>query len=112
MLNTLADRHPEFRKRHITYGNIDGEIIPAIEAAYPYLAETQKADGICALMDCIRHADPNLMIQCGVNVEELYIAQPDNDQQTVEIVEALMSSGVMTLIVIAQETGADLYYSI
>ena len=64
------------------------------------VAEAQKLGGIAAYIDMEHAVDPRYMSQCGVDVESLYISQPDTGEQALEIAEALVRSGAVDVIVI------------
>ncbi len=64
------------------------------------IAEAQKAGGIAAFIDVEHALDPRYAARCGVNVDELYISQPDTGEQALEIAEALIRSGAMDVVVI------------
>jgi recombination protein RecA len=64
------------------------------------VAEAQKRDGKAAFIDMEHALDPAYAAQCGVDVEELYVAQPDTGEQALEIAEALVRSGAMDVVVI------------
>lgn len=64
------------------------------------VAEAQKRGGIAAYIDMEHALDPRYAIQCGVDVESLYISQPDTGEQALEIAEALVRSGAVDVIVI------------
>ncbi len=64
------------------------------------VAEAQKAGGLCAFIDMEHALDPTYAAHCGVDVENLYIAQPDTGEQALEIAEALIRSGTMAVVVI------------
>ena len=49
------------------------------------LAEAQKLGGTCAFIDAEHALDPSYAANLGVNLEELYISQPDNGEQAMEI---------------------------
>lgn len=55
-------------------------------------AEEQRRGGICALVDAEHALDPNYASLLGVNVDELLVSQPDNGEQGLETVEALIDS--------------------
>ena len=54
------------------------------------IAEAQKLGGIAAFVDVEHALDPDYAAKCGVNVDELYISQPDTGEQALEIAEALI----------------------
>ncbi len=64
------------------------------------VAETQKAGGICGYVDAEHAMDPTYAKKVGVNIDELYISQPDNGEQALEIAEAMVRSSVIDLVVI------------
>jgi len=64
------------------------------------IAEAQKLGGIAAFVDVEHAMDPVYAGRCGVNVDELYISQPDTGEQALEIVEALVRSGAVDIIVV------------
>ena len=64
------------------------------------VAEAQKAGGLAAFIDMEHALDPVYAARCGVDVENLYIAQPDTGEQALEIAEALVRSGTMDVVVI------------
>lgn len=64
------------------------------------IAEAQKLGGVAAFVDVEHALDPSYAEQCGVNVDELYISQPDTGEQALEIAEALVRSGAVDVIVI------------
>ena len=64
------------------------------------MAETQKAGGIAAYVDVEHALDPNYAGNCGLNLDELLIAQPDSAEQALDITEQLVRSGAVDAIVI------------
>lgn len=64
------------------------------------VAEIQKRDGIAAFIDAEHALDPNYAQNIGVDIDELYISQPDNGEQALEIAEMLVRSGAIDIIVI------------
>ncbi|OQA45911.1 MAG: recombinase A [Chloroflexi bacterium ADurb.Bin325] len=64
------------------------------------IAEAQKMGGIAAFIDVEHALDPDYAQRCGVNVDELYISQPDTGEQALEIAEALIRSGAVDVVVI------------
>ncbi|MFN2186045.1 MAG: recombinase RecA, partial [Anaerolineae bacterium] len=56
------------------------------------VAEAQRAGGVAAFIDMEHALDPIYAAKCGVNVEDLYISQPDTGEQALEIAEALVRS--------------------
>jgi recombination protein RecA len=64
------------------------------------IAEAQRMGGIAAFVDVEHALDPGYAARCGVNVDELYISQPDTGEQALEIAEALIRSGAVDVVVI------------
>ena len=64
------------------------------------IAEAQKQGGIAAYIDAEHALEPAYAANCGVNVDELLISQPDTGEQSLEITEALVRSGAVDVIVI------------
>ncbi len=64
------------------------------------IAEAQKRGGICAFVDMEHALDPNYAAKCGVDVNNLYVSQPDTGEQALEIAEALIRSGTMDVVVV------------
>jgi len=64
------------------------------------IAEAQKMGGIAAFIDVEHALDPDYARRCGVNVDDLYISQPDTGEQALEIAEALIRSGAVDVVVV------------
>ena len=64
------------------------------------IAEAQKLGGIAAFVDTEHALDPSYAAKCGVNLDDLYVSQPDTGEQALEIVEALVRSNAVDLIVV------------
>ena len=64
------------------------------------VAEAQKKGGICAFVDAEHALDSAYAKKLGVNIDELYISQPDTGEQALEIAEALVRSGALDVVVI------------
>ena len=64
------------------------------------IAEAQALGGICAFIDMEHALDPGYAARCGVDVDNLYISQPDTGEQALEIAEALIRSGTMDVVVV------------
>jgi recombination protein RecA len=64
------------------------------------IAEAQKRGGICAFVDMEHALDPTYAAKIVVNVDELYVSQPDTGEQALEIAEALIRSGTMDVVVV------------
>jgi len=64
------------------------------------IAETQKLNGIAAFIDAEHALDPSYAQNLGVNIDELYISQPDTGEQALDIAEMLVRSGAVDLIVV------------
>jgi len=64
------------------------------------IAEAQKMGGVAAFIDVEHALDPAYAARCGVDVDNLYISQPDTGEQALEIAEALVRSGAVDVIVV------------
>ena len=64
------------------------------------IAEAQKRGGRAAFIDAEHALDPSYAAKIGVNTDELLLSQPDNGEQALEICEALVRSGAISVIVI------------
>lgn len=64
------------------------------------IAEAQKMGGVAAFVDVEHALDPIYAQKCGVNINELYVSQPDTGEQALEITEALVRSGVLSVVVV------------
>jgi recombination protein RecA len=64
------------------------------------IAEAQKRGGIAAFIDVEHALDPGYAARCGVDVDNLYISQPDTGEQALEIAEALVRSGAIDVVVV------------
>lgn len=64
------------------------------------IAETQKAGGIAAFIDAEHALDPVYAKNLGVNLDELYVSQPDHGEQALDITASLVSSKAVDLIVV------------
>jgi len=64
------------------------------------IAQAQQWGGICSFIDMEHALDPAYAERIGVNINELYISQPDTGEQALEIAEALVRSGSMDVIVL------------
>ena len=64
------------------------------------VAECQKRGGIAAFIDAEHALDPVYAKNLGVNIDELWVSQPDNGEQALEIAESLVRSGAVDIIVI------------
>lgn len=64
------------------------------------IAETQKAGGIAAFIDAEHAFDPTYASKLGVNLDDLWISQPDNGEQALAIADQLISSSAVDLVVI------------
>jgi len=64
------------------------------------IAEAQKRGGRAAFIDAEHSLDPQYAAKLGVNINDLLLSQPDNGEQALEICEALVRSGAISVIVI------------
>jgi recombination protein RecA len=68
--------------------------------ALQIISEAQRAGGVAAFIDVEHALDPNYAKDIGVDIDNLYISQPDTGEQALEIVEALVRSNAIDVIVI------------
>ena len=64
------------------------------------IANVQKAGGIAAIIDAEHALDPTYAAGLGVDLDSLYVSQPDTGEQALEIADTLVRSGAVDLIVI------------
>lgn len=64
------------------------------------IAEAQKQRGVCAFIDAEHAIDAHYAKALGVNIDELYISQPDSGEEALEIADTLIRSGAVDLVVV------------
>lgn len=64
------------------------------------IAEVQKTGGIAAIIDAEHAFDPTYASQLGVNIDQLWISQPDSGEQALDIAEQLIRSGAVDLLIV------------
>lgn len=64
------------------------------------VAQAQKMGGMAAFIDAEHALDPVYAQKLGVNIDELYVSQPDTGEQALEICEALVRSGAIDIVVV------------
>ena len=64
------------------------------------VAEAQKRDGIAGFIDAEHALDPVYAKNIGVDIDNLYISQPDNGEQALEIAETMVRSGAIDIVII------------
>lgn len=64
------------------------------------VAEVQKTGGLAAFVDAEHALDPEYAQKIGVNIDELFISQPDTGEQALEIVETLVRSNAVDVVVV------------
>ncbi len=64
------------------------------------IAQAQKTGGIAAFVDAEHALDPSYARNLGVNIDELWVSQPDTGEQALEITESLVRSGAVDIIVV------------
>jgi recombination protein RecA len=64
------------------------------------IAEAQKVGGVAAYIDVEHALDPPYAANCGINIDDLLISQPDTGEEALEITEALVRSGAVEVIVV------------
>jgi recombination protein RecA len=68
--------------------------------ALQVVAQAQKEGGVAAYIDVEHALDPNYAKKLGVNIDELFISQPDSGEQALEIAETLVRSGAVDAVVV------------
>jgi recombination protein RecA len=64
------------------------------------VAEAQKKNGVCGFIDAEHAFDPVYARKLGVNLEELFVSQPDTGEQALEITDTLVRSGAIDVLVV------------
>jgi recombination protein RecA len=64
------------------------------------IAQAQRLGGVAAFIDVEHALDPRYAARCGVDVDNLYVSQPDTGEQALEIAEALVRSGAIDVVVV------------
>ena len=64
------------------------------------VAEVQKSGGIAGFIDAEHALDPVYAKAIGVNIDELYISQPDSGEQALEITETMVRSGAVDIVIV------------
>src|SRR5919201_6807329 len=64
------------------------------------IAEAQRQGGVAALIDAEHALDPNYAKNCGVQIDDLFVSQPDTGEQALEICEALVRSGALDVVAV------------
>lgn len=64
------------------------------------IASAQRGGGVAALIDAEHALDPGYAKNCGVNIDDLLVSQPDTGEQALEIAEALVRSGAVDIVAI------------
>lgn len=64
------------------------------------VAEVQKAGGIAGFIDAEHALDPVYAKKIGVDIDNLYISQPDNGEQALEITETMVRSGAVDIVIV------------
>ena len=64
------------------------------------IAEAQKRNGIAGFIDAEHALDPQYAKKIGVYIDNLYISQPDNGEQALEIAETMIRSGALDIVIV------------
>jgi recombination protein RecA len=64
------------------------------------IAEAQRNGGLCGFIDVEHALDPAYAEKIGVDINSLYVSQPDTGEQALEIAEALVRSGAMDVVIV------------
>lgn len=65
------------------------------------VAQAQKLGGTAAFIDAEHALDPVYAAKIGVDIDELYVSQPDNGEQALDICEALVRSSAIDIVVLS-----------
>ena len=68
--------------------------------ALTVVAQSQKAGGKCAFIDAEHALDPDYAAKLGVKIKDLLISQPDNGEEALNILEALVRSNIIDMVVV------------
>ena len=69
------------------------------------VAEVQKRGGIAGFIDAEHALDPVYAKNIGVDIDNLYISQPDNGEQALEITETMVRSGAVDIVIVDSVAG-------
>ena len=69
------------------------------------IAEAQKRNGIAGFIDAEHALDPQYAKKIGVDIDNLYISQPDNGEQALEIAETMIRSGALDIVIVDSVAG-------
>lgn len=64
------------------------------------VAEVQKTGGVAAFIDAEHALDPSCARNIGVDIDDLYVSQPDCGEQALEITETMVRSGAVDIVVV------------
>lgn len=64
------------------------------------VAEVQKVGGVAAFIDAEHALDPSYARKIGVNIDDLYVSQPDSGEQALEITETMVRSGAVDIVIV------------
>lgn len=64
------------------------------------VAEVQKTGGVAAFIDAEHALDPSYARNIGVNIDDLYVSQPDCGEQALEITETMVLPGAVDIVVV------------
>ena len=91
-----AGGYPKGRIIEIYGPESSGKTTVALHA----VAQTQKEGGIAAFIDAEHALDPVYAKNIGVDIDDLYISQPDNGEQALEITETMVRSGAVDIVIV------------
>ena len=91
-----AGGYPKGRIIEIYGPESSGKTTVALHA----VAQTQKEGGIAAFIDAEHALDPVYAKNIGVDIDNLYISQPDNGEQALEITETMVRSGAVDIVIV------------
>lgn len=88
--------YPKGRVIEIYGPESSGKTTVALQA----IAEAQKLGGVAAFVDAEHALDPVYAKKLGVNLDDLYVSQPDTGEQALDIVDALVRSSAVDIVVV------------
>jgi len=81
-------------------GILKGRVVEIYTVALHMVAEVQKRGGIAGFIDAEHALDPVYAKNIGVDIDNLYISQPDNGEQALEITETMVRSGAVDIVIV------------
>ena len=96
----LGDQSANMGIDVVPTGSLSPESSGKTTVALHVVAEVQKMGGIAGFIDAEHALDPTYAAHIGVDIDNLYISQPDNGEQAQEITETMVRSGAVDVIIV------------